>query len=220
MTIRALGLALVVAGSLAAAEPLPTASGENENLRIEATLYTDAREIQSLLGVEMEKGVAVVAVSITPKKVPLKIWHEDFILRSDKDGQKSEPYDPGQIASNSVLTLVYSYDGGGAVAQQDQGPVWGGMGGEMPRRLPGQAGGVGNTAGVERASDTRVDDNPDKADNPLLKTLRAKILAEDAIEGPVQGLLYYPLSGKHKPRQIWLHYRGEHGKIDLQFKKP
>ncbi len=220
MRFQTLACAALLASAAAAATKGPAvASGENSLFRIDAKLYKDHQQVKQLLGDDIEKGIVVVEVTITPKGQPVEIWRDDFIIRSDKDGQKSEPYDPGQIAGNSVLTLIYAYEGA-AVAQEDRGPVWGGAGGGMPGRLPGQGSGIGNTAAVETASATEVTEDPEEVTNPLLRTLREKILPEEKITGPVTGYLYYPLEGKHKPKQVWLHYVGEGGKIDLRFRRP
>ncbi len=204
----------------AAGKPPPQAHGANDKLRLEATLYTGRDEIRRLLGHELEKGIVVVEVRLEPLGgAPLKVWHEDFILRSDKDGQKSEPYDPGQIAGSAVLRLVSTYEGG-QVMHEDRGPVWGGMGGRRPGRLPGAtSGGFGNSAAVEN-TETRPGPEAEAAENPLLAALRAKLLEEKETARPLSGLLYFPLSGKHKPKQLWLHYQGEAGKLDLRFSKP
>jgi hypothetical protein len=94
------------------------------------------------------------------------------------------------------------------------------VGGGRPSRLPGSGGGFGNAPAVENVSGSKVTADPEEKSNPLLVRLRQKILKEGEISGPVAGLLYFPLDGKHKPKQIWLHYKGEAGKIDLQFRKP
>jgi len=216
-----LGLALLLCWNGAAKEkPIPVVRGENSRFAIEAKLYKDPDQVKRLLGQEVEKGIIVLAVKITPKgNKPYKLWRDDFIIRSDKDGEKSEPYDPGQIAGSTVLTVIYREEGGGAHTQ-DNGPVWGGVGG-APGRLPGSGGGIGNASTVERASGTEITKDAKEKRNPLLQVLRERILPEGEVAEPVNGLLYYPLEGKHKIKQIWLHYVGhEGGKIDLQFKKP
>lgn len=220
MRFPILGLGLLLCFTAAAKdERIPVVRGENARFAIEAKLYKNPDQIPRILGRKLEKGIVVVAVTLTPKgDKPFEVWRDDFILRSDKDGEKSEPYDPGQIAGSTVLTVIYTTDGGGAHAENN-GPVWGGVGG-MPRRLPGTASGIGNAGTVERASGATLSKGGKKV-NPLLQTLRKRILPDGKITAPVSGLLYYPLEGKHKVKQIWLHYVGdEGGKIDLRFRKP
>ncbi len=216
--LRILALALL-SGSicLAASGPAGVAEGANDRFQIRATLYKDHDAVEKLLGQRIEKGVVVVDVAITPRGgKPLQLWRDDFILRSDKDGEKSEPYDPGQIASNYALVLVYTSDSAG-VRHENNGPVWGGVGGR-PRRLPGSGGGVGNTPGFESPSGARASKTGKDARNELLAILRNRVLQEAEITEPVRGLLYFPLEGKHKTKQIWLHYVGQAGKLDLRFR--
>ncbi len=221
MLRRILGAGILLCcAALAGDKGTPVAHGDNKLFAVEAKLFKEHEAVQQLLGEELEKGIVAVEITVTPKgSEPMKLWRDDFIIRSDKDGQKSEPYDPGQIASGSVLTLVYTTEGGG-VHRQENGSVWGGMGGTMPSRLPGDGGGVGNAGSVERIGGSQASGKSDDSKNELLEKLRETQLKEGEISGPETGLLFYPLEGKHKPKQIWLHYTGEGGKIDLQFRQP
>jgi hypothetical protein len=204
---------------LHAADPLPSGRAANEKIEIQATVYHDKSAIRSLLGQELPEGIIVVEVRLTPKTAsPVKLWRDDFTLRSDKDGQKSTPFDPSQIAGSSVLTLVRTYDAGGVLVE-DRGPVWGGVGGTRPRRMPGPSGGIGNAASQE-GTQAQVSQSGEENDNPLLAVLKARILKEGELSTPAAGLLYFPMDGKHKPKQLELHYRGEAGALDLRFRKP
>lgn len=221
MTLRILGVCFgLVALTLLAAEPPASGTAANEKLEIQATVYNDKNAIRGILGEELDGGIVVVEVRLTPKgDGPLKIWRDDFTLRSDKDGQKSGPFDPSQIAGNSVITLVRTYSAEGVLVE-DSGPVWGGVGGTRPRRMPGPAGGVGNATTGQETNEARVGPSRDEPDNPLLAALKAKVLSEEEISAPVSGLLYFPMDGKHKIKQLELHYRGQAGPLDLRFKKP
>ena len=55
-------------------------------------------------------------------------------------------------------------------------------------------------------------------ENPLLGVLTEKVLPEKEANGPVSGLLYFFLDGKHKPKDLELNYRGAAGKLSLRFK--
>lgn len=219
MKLRLLGLCFALSWVCFSADKGPlSVRGENKLFTIEADLYRDKGEVEQVLGHQVEEGLVVVSVTITPKE-PFKIWRDDFLLRSDKDGQRSEPYDPGQLASSSVLVVSYSRQGGG-VMQQENGPVWGGMGGRQPGRLGGSGVGSGNSATVQQADGAEMSDDPEEAKtSPLLATLRERVLEEKEISAPVSGLLYFPLDGKHKDKHLWLHYTGKAGKIDMQFKQ-
>jgi hypothetical protein len=221
MTSRRVGVFLGLVGlSALAADPPATGTASNDKLEIQASVYVDKAAMSGLLGQEMEEGVIIVEVRLTPKgSEPIKVWRDDFLLRSDKDGQKSTPFDPSQIAGNTVLTLVRTYSADGVLVE-DRGPVWGGIGGSRPRRMPGPSGGIGNATTGQETNEARVGPAGDDADNPLLAVLKAKVLKEEEITGPVSGLLYFPMDGKHKVKQLELHYRGQAGALDLRFKKP
>lgn len=219
MTLRMLAAGLGALALLEAAEPPASGRAANEKIEIQATVYQDKSAIRGLLGQELPEGIVVVEVRLTPKAAaPVKLWRDDFTLRSDKDGQKSTPFDPSQIAGSSVLTLVRTYDAGGVLVE-DRGPVWGGVGGTRPRRMPGPSGGIGNAASQE-GSQAQVSQSGEENDNPLLAVLKARILKEGELSAPAAGLLYFPMEGKHKPKQLELHYRGEAGPLDLRFRKP
>jgi hypothetical protein len=219
MTLRMLAAALGALALLEAADPPASGRAANEKIEIQATVYNDKAAIRTLLGEEPPEGIVVVEVRLTPKgATPVKLWRDDFTLRSDKDGQRSTPFDPSQIAGASVLTLVRTYDAGGVLVE-DRGPVWGGVGGSRPRRMPGPSGGIGNAASQEGAQ-AQVSQAGEEADNPLLAVLKAKVLKEGELSAPATGLLYFPMEGKHKVKQLELHYRGEAGPLDLRFRKP
>lgn len=222
MTTRAVALSVMMAAACLAAGDDGPATGQatSKNLDVEATLYKDKDAIRNLIGQELGDGIMVVEVRVTPKSDdPVKIWREDFFLRSDKDGQKSEPYDPSQIAGSSVMTLATTSEGGTVMAN-DQGPVWGGIGGARPQRMPGQnGGGFGNSTISSEKTEARVGESSNDANTKLLAALKEKILPEGEISQPVSGLLYFPIDGKHKVKQLELHYRGEAAKLDLRFYK-
>lgn len=219
MTLRMLAAGLGALALLEAADPPASGRAANEKIEIQATIYHDRSAIRKLLGQELPEGIVVIEVRLTPKSpAPVKLWRDDFTLRSDKDGQKSTPFDPSQIAGSSVLTLVRTYDAGGVLVE-DRGPVWGGVGGTRPRRMPGPSGGIGNAAGQE-GTQAQVSQSGEENDNPLLAVLKARILKEGELSAPAAGLLYFPMDGKHKPKQLELHYRGEAGPLDLRFRKP
>jgi hypothetical protein len=206
--------------ALAADKGPPKGEAANKVAKLEATAWLEKAEINQAVGVEMEPGIAVLDVKITPADgKPLKVWLDDFLLRSDKDGTRSTPYLPSQIAGSSVLVVSDRYSGGG-VATEDRGPVWGGIGGR-PSRLPGQSPGVGNSAGTaEAVTAVRDNENPAVAnESPLLKALKAKVLTEKETSEPLSGQLYFLLDGKHKPKQIELIYKTSAGPLSIRFKQ-
>jgi hypothetical protein len=197
----------------------PKGEASNRVVGLEATAYLDKESIDKAVGAEMEKNVVVLEVKLRPavgQKIDVAL--DDFILRSDKDGSRTTPYQPTQIAGSSVLIISERYSGGG-VGAQESGPSWGGIGGR-PSRLPGNGGGIGNSAGTAEAVGSMKDtDKAGAKDNPLLTALKAKILAEKETSETVTGQLYFLLEGKHKPKQIELIYKTATGPLAVRFKE-
>jgi hypothetical protein len=150
----------------------------------------------------------------------LKVFRDDFLLRSSKDGQKSGAFEPSQIAGRGGMVITTNAYGGG-LTSENRGPVWGGIPGTgmPPGRLPGDQGtpGIGNTAVEEEAQATVKSGAKDK-ENPLLAVLKDKVLPEKETKEPLAGLLYFSLEGKHKPKDLELRYNGPAGKLTLRFR--
>jgi hypothetical protein len=217
------GIACVTLTALAlswpgqAADKKAIGQAANDTVEITAIAYTNKDEIRQLLGEEMESGIVVLDVRVNPKgDKPLKVSRDDFMLRSDKDGQASGPFAPSQIAGNSVL-VVSTTGGGGGIMADEGGPVWGGIGGP-PRRMGGDGGVIGNSGGPGTTTATIHSGGKDK-ENPLLAVLKEKILPEKETAEPLSGLLYFPMEGKHKIKQLELIYRTPAGKLFLRFKQ-
>jgi hypothetical protein len=212
-------LVFAAACCLVAAEKAPP-SGEavNKDAKIQATLHIDKQAIAKAVGDELPPGIVVVEVKMFPPAGGrLSINRDDFLLRSDRDGQRAMPYTPSQIAGSSVLVVRDS--GSSSVATQSNGPIWGGLGGGAPRRMPGNGSAIGNTAGATAASADVQADGKAKAD-PLLPLLEQKILPEKDSSEPVSGQLYFLLEGKQKIKDIELLYRTSAGRLSVRFKLP
>ena len=195
-------------------KPPTTGHGEGEAAEITATLYIDKSAVTSLIGHPLEGDYIVVDLRLTPRgEKPLSVLRDDFVLRSDRDGQKCQPFAPSQIAGQG--TLMVSSTSGGAVMGDNNGPVWGGTVGQ-PGRMGGSGGSMGNSS-VTSAQGT-VQSGAKTKSNPTLEALKQKILPEKETREPVAGLLYFFLEGKHKPKDIELIYRSGEGKISLRFK--
>lgn len=204
---------------LQGAEKKPiTARGTNVNIAIDAVAYIDKAEVKQMLGSDFGGSIVVVEVKLTPRAgKELKIFADDFVLRSYKDGQKSQPFAPSQLAGKAVLMLSTRASGGGVMAQES-GPVWGGLGGGTPGRMGGNGSGLGNAASAESVQATVTDDNSKSDDkDPVLKVLKQKALPEKETAEPLSGLLYFPLDGKHKAKDLALQYTGQAGKLTLEF---
>jgi hypothetical protein len=221
MHLRSLMVAAIVAGASVAADPKGIPRGEvgDSSLKIEATLHMDKASIKQALGEEMTPGIVLVAVKLAPtpgKKIAVS--RDDFLLRSDRDGQKSTPYSPSQIAGSSVLTVRTGYSGGG-IMSEDRGPAWGGLGGGRPQRMPGSATpSVGNGASPEEVVANVDASEGKKSESPLMVALRKKILEEKDIEVPAEGQLYFLMDGKHKVKDLELLYKTSSGRLSIRFK--
>jgi hypothetical protein len=60
-------------------------------------------------------------------------------------------------------------------------------------------------------------DDRSEGNKNLLKALRAKQFPQKESKEPVEGLLYFPLDGKHKLKNLAVLYRGPAGRLDLEF---
>lgn len=220
MRLLACSLVFTFAVCLAAEKKLPVAKAGNSKLQITATLYHEKDSIKDELGSDLGGYFKVIRVELTPTgDTPLRVDRDDFLLRSFKDGQKSGAFEPSQIAGRGALVVSTTSSGGGIVAE-DRGPIWGGIPGTggRPRRIGGvEPPAVGNSAGQTEAVATAKTGAGEK-ENPLLAVLKEKVLPEKEISEPLSGLLYFSLEGKHKPKDLELHYLGPAGKIVLKFR--
>jgi hypothetical protein len=212
-------LLLALTSLLAAADKkAPIGQTSNDFVEIRADVINDKEAIKQKLGSDFGGFIVVVEVTVTPKDgQKLVLSRDDFFLRSDKDGQRSQPFAPTQIAGTGALRVRQTAGSGGAMAENN-GPIWGGMGGGMPGRLPGSGGGIGNGVSDPGSTEATFESGVKNKENPVLATLKEKILPEKEITGPTQGLLYFPLEGKHKTKDLELSYKSKDGKLILRFK--
>ena len=213
---------LATAVAFAGPKGVPTGSAANANLRVEATLYPDKDSVKEQVGYELDEGFMVVAVKVTPLgENPIRIDRDHFFLRSDKDGQRCQPYSPSQLAGSGAMRISSRGVAGGQVASENRGPVWGGIGGGGIGRMPGESNGIGNSAVIEEATATFEKGKDGEAKSPVLLALEEKVLVDSKeTKEPVEGLMYFLMEGKHKVKQLELHYRGTAGKLDIRFVEP
>jgi hypothetical protein len=203
---------------LSAAEKKPIAAkASNPDLKVECVAHIDKEAVKQLLGADLGGSVAVVEVTVTPRPgKPIKIFGDDFTLHSYKDGQKSQPFAPSQLAGGGALQVT-ERAGGGMFTGNPNGPIWGGMGGGRPRRMNGDGGQIGN-ANTQSTTESTIQEESAK-ENPLLDSLKKKSMPEGETDQPVKGYLYFPLDGKHKAKDLALIYRGQAGKLTLEFQQ-
>src|ERR1700730_2515090 len=114
--------------ALAADKKLPIETSSNELVEITANALIDADQIHQELGSNLSAGIIVVRVRVRPlSDKPVKIDRDDFVLLSDKDGQRSTPYAPSQIAGNSTLMVTQTGTRGSMASGQGNGAIWGGI---------------------------------------------------------------------------------------------
>ena len=208
-------LLLLPAAFLCAAEKgLPKGEGSNKTVRVEATAYLDKASIKEVLGAELPEGIVVVEVKLTPVgSQKLSINRDDFLFRSDRDGQRATPYSPSQIAGSSVIRISSRAMNGGVMAE-DRDPRWGGGLG-----FPGSGGAIGGGGASATEAVATVEENSGKQKvDPLLAILTKKILEEKDTGEPVSGQLYFLMEGKHKAKHIELLYKTAEGKVSVRFK--
>ena len=222
MTLRTWTLGLIAASALLASadKKLPIERTSNESVEIQAHLL-DKDEVVKLFGSDLGGNIVVLRTTVRPlTEQPVRIDYDDFFLLDTGAGQRSAPYEPSQIAGNSVLVVTPTGNRGG-FGGQSGGPVWGGIPGTMgrPRQLPGNGGSVGSSGGEATTNEAKVetDANKDKP-NPLLDALKQQALPQKEVTDKTTGLLYFQIESKKiKPKDLELHYKTTSGRIAMRF---
>jgi hypothetical protein len=190
----------------AADKKLPIDETSNDLLDISVSAPLDKDQIKQELGSDL--GDDIVAIRLTARPVsdkPVQLSLDDFLLISTKDGQRSEPYAPGQLAGSDSLSVTNGRSGlGDHRARPSIG--FGGF---------GIGGGGSSTA---PPPDVKVKESHDEKENPLLAALNAKMLPEKEITEATSGLLFFQLVGKVKAKDLELRYKGPSGKMALRFR--
>jgi hypothetical protein len=192
---------------------LPGQAG-NDDIELVGSIILDRQEIQQMLGADLGAGYVVARMKVTPKtEKPLHIGSDDFTMLSSKDGQRCSALEPGQIAGKGALIVKRAANQPGGLGTATNGPIWGGVG-------PVQGGGGGNSRGADKPVETQVDHGKDQKDNPLLAALKAKVLPDTESSEPAEGLLYFLIDGKVKPKDLRIIYKGPAGKLVMEFANP
>jgi hypothetical protein len=213
-TFTVLACALILSGFPAVAGKKkvisPDTSAGNEEVDLVATIFLTPEEITQKLGTNPGPDLAVLQVRVVPKTdKPVQVAADDFILLAHNDGERTKPLTPSEIAGNGALIVTSSAD------QKDKKDkktsTMGGFGGIM---VGGGNSSPGNPTPVTLT--TKVDEKK-QGDPKLLEALKAKQLPDKEIKEPLEGLLYFRLTGKHKLKDMSVLYRGPAGKLDLEF---
>jgi len=206
MQFRTFPLALIAASALFASadKTLPIEKTSNDFVEISGTLLSK-EEIVKTFGSDLGGQIVVVRTTVRPlSDKPVKIDYDDFFLMDTDNGERSEPYEPTQIAGSSVLVVTPT----GARTGMSRGPSFG---------IGGIGMGTGNTN--ETVNNTKVEThNEDKA-NPVLDKLKQNILPEKSVTDPITGLLYFQIDGKKiKAKSLEMHYKTPSGRISMRFR--
>ena len=191
--------------ALAAHKPQPTPTNKTGNAMVEltATLYADPATIQDLLGSDLGGYYVVLDVRLAPRNgEKVKVLRDDFQLRSDRDGEKSKPFSPSQIAGKGAMIVTPTGNGGNKTGF--------GIG------LGGLGMGTGGTQGVTNTA--KMDKGAKNKESPLLGTLKEKMLAEKETDQPASGLLVFPMDPKQKNKDLELTYAGPGSRLTLRFR--
>jgi hypothetical protein len=204
-----LAFALFVSG--AAKKTTATARGENEDLILNVTIYIDSAAVKEALGDDLGGHYIVAQVKVEPKYTKeITIDRDDFVLRTDKDGDHTTPMAPSQVVGRGGLVLTRTYGPGGDGAERSRGWNISGMGMGGSR--------VGADAGPQNTGVKASDEKSDKEKDGLLKQLLdAKVLPEKKIEEPTTGFLFFPME-KQKMKDLELVYGGKENRIRMRFK--
>jgi hypothetical protein len=225
MLIRVAGiaLALVWVVSRGAARnnegnKLAEARGENESVVITATVYAKPEAVKEVLGSDLGGHYIVVAVEVTPRfGKEVAINRDDFVLKTDRDGERCGPFAPSQIAGRGAMIVRQTGGAGGTGMHDNDGPIWGGLPGTMgqPRRIGGD--GVGS-AGAPAGAEAKTRTGSHEKEDPMLGVLQQKELPETKTDKPVSGLLYFPME-KQKVKDLELRYAASNDKITMRFRQ-
>jgi hypothetical protein len=212
--ILALGSTLLIASHKVVS---PTSSVSNDKVEISATITLDQTEVAKKLGSDPGKGVVLVEVRLSPKTDQgMRVSPDDFYILSHDDGQRSQPFTPEQFAGKGGLSVAQGPGTAGGIGVSRPGIPIGTSPTGTVRRLPGNGGGIGNSASAPGGMKTDTNDK-DQGNSDLLKALKAKQLPDTTATDEVSGYLYFPLEGKHKLKNLAILYRGQGGRLDLEF---
>jgi len=211
-TFLALTLLLFTLPSFAATKKVisPETSAGNEEVDLVATIFMTQEEATQKLGMDPGPDIAILQVRVIPKTdKAVQVAADDFILLAHNDGERSKPFTPYEIAGQGALIVSKNTDQQPSKGKKTSST--GGLGGIM---MGGGSASPGNSQAVTLSS--KVDEK--SPGNPkLLEALKAKQLPDKETNEPLEGLLYFRLSGKHKLKDMAVLYRGPAGKLDLEF---
>jgi hypothetical protein len=182
--------------------------GENQDLILNVTVYADTESVKDVVGDDMGGHYVVAQVNVQPKYgKEITIDRDDFALRTDKNGERTRPMAPNQIAGRSALVITGMKEGVGQGSEPKHGWSMGGIG----------MGGGASTGAPPDPSKVKATMEQNEQDNPLKAVLDKKQLPDGKLEKPIGGLLYFPLEGQ-KLKDLELLYGAKETRIAIRFK--
>lgn len=182
------GLILSCLSVAADIKSLPNQAG-NGNIDLAGTVLIDSKDIQQVLGTILDPGYIVVRIRVEPRMLQaIRISADDFTLVSRKDGERSDALAPSQIGGPANLILKSKTTYAGSP-------------------------GVSSTSVSVAPADIKK-----APEGPSIKLLESKMLHDTETKEPVEGLLYFLLEGKNKPKDLGLLYKGPAGHLAMDFK--
>ena len=212
----------IAAGLMAVALPgqqSPTVQASNELFDIRAEVVTEKKAVRDLLGAAPPTELVVLKLTVSPRdEKPFSVSRDSFTLVSSKDGQRSTPFAPSQLGGKGGL-VVREQKVSGGWGMMNRGPMIpvnpGGTG--RPVRMGGDQDVISN--GKEGKVETQADKSGPNEGGELLSVLKKRELPAQVAGKPVEGLLYFSFEGKVKPKDLTLMYKGEGGKMTLEFQQ-
>jgi hypothetical protein len=204
------GILALSGASLVASKKVisPQTSAGNEEVDIVATISLTEEEVTQKLGMDPGKGIVILNVKIIPKTdKPVQIDPADFILLAHDDGERTKPFEPSEIAGQGALVVT---DNANAKVKKTSSTM--GLGGIIA------GGGGGSSPGNSKVTtlSSKMDEKK-QGNDKLVEVLKAKELPRKETTEAVEGFLYFPLDGKHKLKNLAVLYRGQAGRLNLEF---
>jgi hypothetical protein len=227
MKTQAMAAILVLASTLGAQTQMPAGAAEDSRARLEVKLLLTREAMKSALGADPGENILIAEVKYTPRKEgKYYLDHDEFLLRTDNDGQRATPMFPSQLAGAAVMVVGSRGGTQGQMGSEQRRVPYGipgipGSGGR-PSTLPGNEPPVvgSSTADNSEATSSIEDSKTSPEQKALLKALQDKRLPEGEVEGPVTGLLYFVYEGKHKVKHYEFVYRKAPPRLSVRFIDP
>ena len=187
--MRACMIFVLLAAVAAGADKKPTPGlARNGNLELSGSVFIDRESIKQVLGEEIGEGYIVVQLKATPKT-------EEPVRLTPDDFTLVSRKDGAKSQALSPGQIA----GRGALVVKSSGEHLSSPGVRLPPQLKVEA--------------------KDTAENaPLMTALTAKMFPDSDTKTPTEGLLYFPIEGKLKPKDVSLIYNGQAGKMVMDFK--